>query len=236
MLQSASHILQGGLGVNSPNLPQGNGKVDFGTFAYTGYTGGGGAVPAVPSSRAANEAIVQSVFANQFGWTGPEWNATIQLLMQESGFNNTAQNPTSTAYGMFQFLNSTWGGYGIPKTSDPTQQAIAGGRYIKARYGDPLGAENHERAYHWFENGGYLPPGATMAANGTGRPEMVLPPSMSDTLERIDSSVQSGTPAARPSVTHVWNIAPVVKTDSPAELAAKVAGAVQWSLMTTVGG
>ena len=121
--------------------------------------GSTGAVPSVPSSRAANEAIVQSVFASQFGWSGSEWDATIQLLMQESGFNNTAQNPTSTAYGMFQFLNSTWPGYGVAKTSDPTQQAVAGGRYIKARYGDPIGAENHERAYHWFEQGGYLPPG-----------------------------------------------------------------------------
>lgn len=159
----------------------------------TASSGGpSGVVPAVPSSRAANEAIVQSVFSSMFGWTGPEWNATIQLLMQESGFNNVAQNPTSTAYGMFQFLNSTWGGYGVAKTSDPTQQSIAGGRYIKARYGDPLGAEAHEQSYHWFESGGYLMPGATAAANGTGKKEMVLPPSMTSTMEALDSAVSSG--------------------------------------------
>lgn len=32
----------------------------------------------------------------------------------------------STAYGIFQFLDSTWGGYGIPKTSDPTQHGVYG--------------------------------------------------------------------------------------------------------------
>lgn len=185
-----------------------------------------GPVPSVPSSRAANEAIVQSVFASQFGWTGPEWNATVQLLMQESGFNNTAQNPTSTAYGMFQFLNSTWAGYGIPKTSDPTQQSIAGGRYIKARYGDPLGAENHERAYHWFEQGGYLPPGGTLAANGTGRPEMVLPPQMTDTLEQINAGVQGSGGVGH---THNYHI-----TQMPGEngmqLAQRVSANNQWAM------
>lgn len=158
--------------------------------------GSSGAVPAVPSSRAANEAIMQGVFSSMFGWTGQEWADAVTLEMMEAGFNNTAQNPTSSAFGLGQFLDSTWAGYGVSKTSDPTQQSIGMGRYIKARYGDPVGALAHENAYHWYESGGYLMPGATAAANGTGKPEMVLPPSMTSTMEALDSAVSSG---GRPS-------------------------------------
>lgn len=34
------------------------------------------------------------------------------VMMRESGGNITAQNPTSTASGKWQFLDSTWQGYG----------------------------------------------------------------------------------------------------------------------------
>lgn len=132
---------------------------------------GGGPVPGVPLSRAANEAIVNQVWAG-YGWNaGAEWDATVRLLMQESGFNNVAQNPISTAYGMFQFLDTTWAGYGIPKTSDPLLQSIAGGRYLKSRYGDPLGAWAHERAFNWYAAGGAT--GNGWAGINDGGPELV---------------------------------------------------------------
>lgn len=161
----------------------------------------------VRGDRAANRAIVMSTFANMFGWSSAAEQAAIDyLLMRESGYNNVAQNPTSTAYGMFQFLNSTWGGYGIPKTSDPTAQSIAGGRYIAARYGDPINAATHERAYNWyasggpvrsmpfpygshkigrFDNGGVLEPGA-IGWNGSNRPENVR---SADAEDRIVSGL-----------------------------------------------
>jgi predicted SnoaL-like aldol condensation-catalyzing enzyme len=145
----------------------------------------------VRGDRAANRNIVMSTFASMFGWSSAaEQAATDYLMMRESGYNNVAQNPTSTAYGMFQFLNSTWGGYGIAKTSDPGQQAIAGGRYIRARYGDPIGASMHERAANWYDQGGYMlnNPGI----NQTGKPEMVLPPTLTDTMNRLDRMVQAG--------------------------------------------
>jgi hypothetical protein len=167
-----------------------------------------GPVAGVSGDRAGNKAIVQQVFASMFGWTGPQWEAATRLIMGESGFNNMAQNPTSSAFGMFQFLNPTWGGYGIPKTSDPTQQAIAGGRYISARYGSPLGAWNawSSRSPHWYadgglvdtkrltssmyggnkpgsyDNGGSLKPGWNLAYNGTGKPENVRTSSAEDRL------------------------------------------------------
>src|SRR5690606_9261952 len=49
---------------------------------------------------------------SRFGWSEREAAALIELVRRESGWNPTAQNPTSTAYGLFQFLNSTWAGVG----------------------------------------------------------------------------------------------------------------------------
>jgi hypothetical protein len=104
-----------------------------------------------PSSVSGNAALVKGM-AQLFGWQGAEWDALYKLVMRESGFRNTAQNPTSTAYGMFQFLDSTWGSYG-PKTSNPTDQARYGLQYIKQRYGDPLAAWGHEQVYGWYGSG-----------------------------------------------------------------------------------
>jgi hypothetical protein len=130
-------------------------------------------VGGAPTDVSGNKKIVMDLAASQYGWSGKEWDALYAVIMRESGFRNTAQNPTSTAYGMFQFLNGTWAGYGVPKTSDPTQQAVAGLRYIKARYHDPLGALAHEQQYGWYDNGGYLRPGM-VGLNGTGKPEPVF--------------------------------------------------------------
>ncbi|WP_348240207.1 transglycosylase SLT domain-containing protein, partial [Salmonella enterica] len=67
--------------------------------------------------------IVQNV-AKSFGWgSGPLWDALAWLIGKESSWNPKAQNPKSTAYGLFQFLDSTWASVGGRKTSDPTAQA-----------------------------------------------------------------------------------------------------------------
>jgi hypothetical protein len=125
----------------------------------------------IPASRANNVAAVKTAAA-RYGWqSGAEWQALVNLLMRESGFQNTVKNPTSSAYGMFQFLDSTWAGYGIPKTSDPFLQSLAGEAYIANRYGDPLKAWAHETSAGWYDNGGLLPQGLSLAYNGTGGDE-----------------------------------------------------------------
>ncbi len=74
--------------------------------------------------------------------------ALIQLVKHESGFRPGAKNPRSTAFGLFQFLSSTWRSYlrEVPYgTRDPYWQAVGGFRYIKARYGTP------ERAWAFWQ-------------------------------------------------------------------------------------
>ncbi|HEX2075297.1 MAG TPA: transglycosylase SLT domain-containing protein, partial [Geodermatophilus sp.] len=72
------------------------------------------------------------------------------LWGKESGWNPNAQNPTSTAYGIPQFLNSTWASTGIAKTSDGYRQIDAGLIYIENRYGSPCEAWAHSQAVNWY--------------------------------------------------------------------------------------
>lgn len=150
------------------------GPVDWGAFG-----GMPGSVPGAPSStglsgdRAANKAIMQAVFAG-FGWgSGREWAAQDFVEMREAGYNNLAQNPTSSAFGMGQLLDGTWASTGIPKTSDPTLQSIAMARYEGDRYGGPIGAAAHERAFNWYGGGG---PASGVVGVGDRGPELARIP------------------------------------------------------------
>ncbi len=72
------------------------------------------------------------------------------LIMKESGCRPTAQNPSSTAYGIGQFLNTTWAGVGCKKSSDPVYQIQCMQKYVKARYGSWAGAKSF-----WVRNHHY---------------------------------------------------------------------------------
>lgn len=111
---------------------------DSGTSAPVSVNSQGGN----PSDRSAQSNQRTGQFmAGAYGWnSGREWTALNNLVMSESGWRNTAQNPTSTAYGIFQFLDSTWATVGYTKTSDPVTQIAAGLAYVKQRYGDPIKA------------------------------------------------------------------------------------------------
>ena len=110
------------------------------------------------------------------GYPESQWGPLYNLIMGESGFNNTAQNPSSSAYGIFQFLDSTWAGVGGHKTSDPGLQSLYGMRYIKERYGNPAAAYSAwlSRDPHWYREGAIFD-GAQTIGVGEGGPEAVIP-------------------------------------------------------------
>lgn len=119
-------------------------------YNTTGGSGSAGVMGKVPSNPRANFQFAQQL-ANQFGWGSEgELGAWYTLGMKESGWNNNAQNPTSTAYGVGQFLNSTWSGVGIGKTSDPYTQVLAMAKYIKNRYGSPSKALAFHLSHNWY--------------------------------------------------------------------------------------
>ena len=104
-----------------------------------------------PASNSAGmlQQYAKSLF-KQFGWDTGQLPALITLWNKESGWNPHAQNPHSTAYGIAQFLNGTWAGTGIQKTSDPAQQIQAGLHYIAARYGSPSQALAFHLRHNWY--------------------------------------------------------------------------------------
>jgi hypothetical protein len=134
---------------------------------------------ALPPGGATPQGKIQELafsLVSQYGWPG-QWGAFSALEMAEAGWNMTAVNPSSGAYGLAQFINgpSEYFQYG----GDPNTalgQLTAMMNYIASRYGSPNAAWAHEQAAHWYDAGGWLPPGASVAYNGTGRPERVLPP------------------------------------------------------------
>src|SRR6476661_4672993 len=92
----------------------------------------------------------QDYAMNKLGGSGSEFGCLENLWGKESGWNPNAQNPSSTAYGIPQFLNSTWSGTGIAKTSDGYRQIDAGLIYIDQRYGSPCGAWGHSQSTGWY--------------------------------------------------------------------------------------
>ena len=136
---------------------------------FGGGGGGGGASGPIA-------ALVKNMAAALYGWTGSQWSALSRLLMGESGFNPNAQNPTSTAYGLFQFLNSTWAGVGARKTADPGGQTVAGLRYIAQVYGSPIRALAAwmSRTPHWYAKGGIFTQPSIIGVGEAGT-EAVVP-------------------------------------------------------------
>ena len=59
---------------------------------------------------------------------GPDFELLNTIVICESGWKNSAQNKTSSAGGLFQFLDSTWSRYSSPSWDkyDPYQNIDAG--------------------------------------------------------------------------------------------------------------
>jgi hypothetical protein len=73
-----------------------------------------------------------------------------KLVKLESHWNARAKNPTSRAFGIFQFLPTTWGNYNLKKTANPYLQIKYGLHYIKVRYGTPCKALEFHLDHGWY--------------------------------------------------------------------------------------
>ncbi|MFE3795608.1 lytic transglycosylase domain-containing protein [Nocardia tengchongensis] len=118
---------------------------------YDAYAAQYGASPSVV-------AAVKGAAADLYGWgKGAQWQALDQLIAHESSWNPDASaEPASDAYGLYQFLSTTWATAHGSKTSDPKLQAVYGNNYIKQRYGDPMSAWSFWNSHtpHWYAAGG----------------------------------------------------------------------------------
>lgn len=94
--------------------------------------------------------LIKQMARRRYGWEGEDIRDLMSLVQQESGFNPQADNPTSSAYGLFQFLDSTRANYGLPLHAGPRAQTKAGLRYIKDRYGDPSNAWDFHLGHNYY--------------------------------------------------------------------------------------
>src|SRR3990167_10437136 len=83
-------------------------------------------------------------------WGGGQWTYLNELIIRESNWKSTAQNPKSSAFGYGQFLNSTWKSVGCEKTSDPYIQIDCMIDYVELRYGTPQQAIKFHDKHNWY--------------------------------------------------------------------------------------
>lgn len=83
-------------------------------------------------------------------WGAEHWPAMEKLINNESEFDSNAQNPWSTAYGIFQFLDKTWATVGCKKTTNVDEQIRCGCKYITQRYGNPTKAYSFHLKRGWY--------------------------------------------------------------------------------------
>ena len=105
--------------------------------------------PVAEAHTAAQKQDYKDYAASQFR-SAAQFDCLDLLWEAESDWHPTAQNPTSTAYGIAQFIDATWATTGIAKTSDPYLQIDAGLIYIDERYDTACNAWAFHQANNWY--------------------------------------------------------------------------------------
>ena len=83
-------------------------------------------------------------------WKMSEWKCLRNLWSNESHFNPKALNKHSGAYGIAQFMPSTWGNYNVVQTPSAELQIQYGLRYIEKRYGSACNAWRFWQIHKWY--------------------------------------------------------------------------------------
>ncbi|HUK72074.1 MAG TPA: lytic transglycosylase domain-containing protein [Streptosporangiaceae bacterium] len=94
---------------------------------------------------------IASAMLGSFGWGQEQFGCLDSLWSQESGWNPSASNPSSGAYGIPQALpGSKMASSGADWQSNPATQIRWGLGYIQGLYGSPCGAWGHEQSTGWY--------------------------------------------------------------------------------------
>ncbi|PMC76412.1 peptidoglycan DD-metalloendopeptidase family protein [Brachybacterium sp. UMB0905] len=146
------------------------------------------------------------------GQLGPKRLASLMRRMnQESSFNPRAINNWDVnarngvpSKGLMQVIDPTFRAYARPGYDkdiwDPLSNILASIRYAMARYGNLEKAYDRPGGYAegglvrptLYDQGGEVPPGLSVIANKTRRPEKILPPRESEALTAIASNGGGG--------------------------------------------
>jgi hypothetical protein len=106
------------------------------------------AQPVTPSGSP--QQIAQGMLGS-YGWSASQFSCLQPLWNAESGWNLSASNPSSGAYGIPQALpGSKMASAGPDWQTNAATQIRWGLGYIRSVYGSPCGAWSHEQAYGWY--------------------------------------------------------------------------------------
>jgi tape measure domain-containing protein len=111
------------------------------------------------------------------------------IIMHESGGRTTAQNPTSTAFGLGQLLIANRKHYGAilgvsPNTTNYNDQLKMFRMYVADRYGNAANAQKFWEAHHYYDEGGEAT-GSGFMAKRTKQPERVLSPRQTEAFNQL---------------------------------------------------
>lgn len=104
---------------------------------------------AVPTGGSPKAIAAEMVAAR--GWGTDQYSCLETLWQRESGWNHTAENPSSGAYGIPQSLpGSKMASAGSDWRTNPATQITWGLGYISGRYGTPCAALGHSNSVGWY--------------------------------------------------------------------------------------
>ncbi|MFJ9536860.1 transglycosylase SLT domain-containing protein [Streptomyces sp. NPDC101225] len=107
---------------------------------------------AAPAHAAtANSATEARSIAHQLIPSAAQYNAFSKIVEHESGWNVTATNSSSGAYGLVQALpGSKMASAGSDWKTNAKTQIKWGLNYMNSRYGSPVGAWSFWQAHGWY--------------------------------------------------------------------------------------
>lgn len=163
---------------------------------------GGSTTTNIPSNKKQIASIAQQL-ARKYGWSsGMQWADFVNVVNAESGWNVSATNPQSGAYGIPQALpGDKMASAGSDWRTNPATQIKWMLGYIKQTYGTPASAWAHEQSVHWYGAGGTTKPGWNIV--GEKGPELKFESGgnqvfSNDQTMKLLSAIRGSSPMASP--------------------------------------
>lgn len=102
-------------------------------------------------SRKENKELGRFLAQELYGWGEDQFSCYDKIIMRESLWDQHADNPTSSAYGIPQALpGKRMASEGADWLTNPETQIRWGLKYVKDRYGTPCKAWSFKRAKGWY--------------------------------------------------------------------------------------
>jgi len=110
-----------------------------------------GSPASAPAAPSGSPQQIAAAMLGSFGWSSGEFGCLQSLWNSESGWNPSATNPISGAYGIPQALpGSKMASAGPDWQTNPATQIKWGLGYIQQVYGSPCAAWSHEQSTGWY--------------------------------------------------------------------------------------